>query len=237
IILGIKVVNQNSAQDNITLVGNDQNSKFVDTLSLPPFETKKINVLAQKDGMSLMTCHQDFNKDKMEWNIRVENQDAGNLVLNLKELVNKTTEKYLYYLVDVKNNRTIMFVDGQATVYGNGTVNDFKIQAINILAAGAISSLINYPNPFNPNVGVNSKIEYTSSLSGTVTAKVRIYSILGKKLRTLDKTGTASDSLVWDGKDENGNMMPNDLYFYILTLTDTSGNEIKAKGKIVLWKK
>ncbi|MDD5457116.1 MAG: choice-of-anchor Q domain-containing protein [Candidatus Margulisbacteria bacterium] len=237
LVLGIKVLNTAQAQDSITLVGNDQNGKFVDNLSLPPFETKKLNIQAQKDGLNLMTCHQDFNKDKMEWNIRVENQDAGNLVLNLKELVNKTTEKYLYYLVDVKNNRTIMFVDGQATVYANGTVNDYKIQAINILSVGAISSLINYPNPFNPNVGESAKIEYVSSLSGTVIAKVRIYSILGKKLRTLDKTGTASDSLVWDGKDENGYMMPNDLYFYILTLTDTSGNEIKAKGKMVLWKK
>jgi hypothetical protein len=71
----------------------------------------------------------------------------------------------------------------------------------------------NYPNPFNP----ETKIKYSILKLSQVT--VRIYNILGQNVRVLVNNVTQNSgtyTVYWNGKDENGAVVPSGIYFYSL---------------------
>jgi hypothetical protein len=70
----------------------------------------------------------------------------------------------------------------------------------------------NFPNPFNP----ETWIKYQLPVSGHV--RLSIYNSLGQAVRLLvDYTQPAAyHQVVWDGRDNGGNMMPSGIYFYRL---------------------
>lgn len=70
----------------------------------------------------------------------------------------------------------------------------------------------NYPNPFNP----ETIIEF--SLPSTQNAEVKIFSLMGKHIRTLvqKRLTRGTYSLKWNGKDQNGISVPSGVYFYTL---------------------
>ena len=76
----------------------------------------------------------------------------------------------------------------------------------------------NYPNPFNP----TTKIEFTLAKSGFVT--LQIYDTLGRKVRTLvsEELSSGYKSVIWDGKNEDGNDVASGVYFYQLKVGDFS---------------
>lgn len=84
----------------------------------------------------------------------------------------------------------------------------------------------NYPNPFN----ASTQIEYELPSSAHVILK--IYDILGRKVRTLVDTAqnSGSHTTVWDGKNEAGQVVSSGLYVYKLT----AGNHAQTKKMLLL---
>jgi hypothetical protein len=76
----------------------------------------------------------------------------------------------------------------------------------------------NHPNPFNP----STKIEFTLAKSGFVT--LQIYDTLGRKVRTLvsEELSSGYKSVIWDGKNEDGEAVASGVYFYQLKVGDFS---------------
>jgi hypothetical protein len=76
--------------------------------------------------------------------------------------------------------------------------------------------LQNEPNPFNP----TTKIAFTLAQAGHAT--LRIYSVDGKRVRTLfDSKGVEGpNSVVWDGRSDAGRMMATGVYLYRLVTAD-----------------
>jgi hypothetical protein len=74
----------------------------------------------------------------------------------------------------------------------------------------------NYPNPFNPETNISFSIGKDAHVTLT------IYNIKGEKVKTLiDEQLTASDhSIVWDGTNEQGGVMPSGVYFYRMDASD-----------------
>lgn len=68
----------------------------------------------------------------------------------------------------------------------------------------------NYPNPFNP----TTTIHFTLLKTGHVN--LTIYNMLGQKVRTLvdNEISAGTQSVVWDGKDNAGNVVPSGIYLY-----------------------
>jgi len=79
----------------------------------------------------------------------------------------------------------------------------------------------NYPNPFNPVTSIQYSV---SSAHNAIPASLKIYNILGQKVRTLmdELQKAGSYSVVWDGKDDKGNDMSSGIYFYTFTAGDYS---------------
>ncbi len=74
----------------------------------------------------------------------------------------------------------------------------------------------NYPNPFNP----STHIMY--DLPGQSVVKLTVLNMLGQKTRTLvnGRQNTGTHSTIWDGRNDNGEIVPSGVYFYRLRAGD-----------------
>jgi hypothetical protein len=74
----------------------------------------------------------------------------------------------------------------------------------------------NYPNPFNP----TTTISFTMPTSGQ--ARIEVFNILGKLIATpFDGHASAGENtVVWDGRDNNGEQVASGVYLYRLTAGD-----------------
>ena len=84
----------------------------------------------------------------------------------------------------------------------------------------------NFPNPFNP----STTIAY--QLNKATDVLLTIYNLAGQEIRTLvnKRQSAGSWKVVWDGKDQNGNMVASGIYLYRLK----SGNHIRTRKMILI---
>ncbi|MCF7859892.1 MAG: T9SS type A sorting domain-containing protein, partial [Candidatus Cloacimonetes bacterium] len=77
-------------------------------------------------------------------------------------------------------------------------------------SSSQISNLSNYPNPFNPSTTISFSIQYD------IKAELSIFNIKGQKITTLinEHLSKGKHSIVWSGKDQNGNFIGSGIYLY-----------------------
>ena len=101
----------------------------------------------------------------------------------------------------------------------------------------------NYPNPFKPVVAGRSStttISFNISRKDAKDAKVEIYNIKGQKIKQLkiDNCQLKINGVVWDGTDENNQLVSSGIYFYKLRLlpdlSGKTGNFSNTKKMILL---
>lgn len=75
----------------------------------------------------------------------------------------------------------------------------------------------NYPNPFNP----ITTIEFTTENTKTHTELI-IHNIRGQKVKTLinEKLDAGNHSIIWNGTDDNGQVVSSGVYFYEMNTGD-----------------
>ncbi|MBN1542245.1 T9SS type A sorting domain-containing protein [candidate division KSB1 bacterium] len=76
----------------------------------------------------------------------------------------------------------------------------------------------NYPNPFNP----STTIEFSLAVPGLTS--LTIHNLLGQSVRILTAAALPAGrhAVVWDGRDDNGRLLPSGIYFYRLDHPDFS---------------
>ncbi|GAF80334.1 unnamed protein product, partial [marine sediment metagenome] len=76
----------------------------------------------------------------------------------------------------------------------------------------------NYPNPFNS----NTTIEY--DLKKSTRVEIKIFDILGKEVITLVNNieSPGRKSIIWNGTDQNGNLVSTGVYFYNLVIDEAT---------------
>ena len=77
----------------------------------------------------------------------------------------------------------------------------------------------NYPNPFNPSTTIHFTVHGSQfTVSSPLPTSLKIYNILGQKVRSLvdEPTGRGSHEVIWDGKDDKGKELASGIYFYRL---------------------
>jgi hypothetical protein len=89
----------------------------------------------------------------------------------------------------------------------NGTY--FKNETIPL-----ITTLSNYPNPFNPSTTIEFSIQNNSPID------ISIYNIKGQKINTLTRNEfvKGDHSIIWNGDDEYGNPVSSGIYYYKLNI-------------------
>ncbi len=83
-----------------------------------------------------------------------------------------------------------------------------------------------YPNPFN------ARIKIVLRLKNRQQVRLAVFNSLGQKVRTLleNRWVNGKQSVVWDGKDEQGNALPSGTYFVRL---DAKGKTLTQKVSLV----
>jgi len=116
------------------------------------------------------------------------------------------------------------------SIRGEGTLDSlpggfWRIRAVEEVSKG-FKLFPPVPNPFNSEV----QISWNQPGSGDVT--VTIYDILGRTVRKEPFSAhSGRNSIVWDGRDENGSCVPSGLYFYTVKF---AGN--RKTGRMLLLK-
>lgn len=93
----------------------------------------------------------------------------------------------------------------------------------------------NHPNPFRDSTIVVYRLQ--GSVAATVT--VRFYSQDGKMIRELPGPADVSSTTMgwnkveWDGRDKNGRVVGNDVYFYTVEAKFSDGTNKRLRGKCV----
>ncbi|PJA99108.1 MAG: hypothetical protein CO127_11315 [Ignavibacteria bacterium CG_4_9_14_3_um_filter_36_18] len=88
------------------------------------------------------------------------------------------------------------------------------------------SLLQNFPNPFNP----STMIEY--QITKPMRVKLNVYDVQGRFMRELvnEEKSSGSYFVIWDGKDNSGNLVASGTYFYKIQ----SGEFIQVKKMTLL---
>ncbi len=103
---------------------------------------------------------------------------------------------------------------------------DFKISEDSDLI---LDEVVNYPNPFSS----ETKFTFQTNREGAAL-HIKIYTISGRLIRELEGVSMAgyNDELIWDGRDEDGDLVANGIYLYKIILTE-SGKSKEVIEKMV----
>ncbi|MCD4817538.1 MAG: SMP-30/gluconolactonase/LRE family protein [Candidatus Cloacimonetes bacterium] len=127
---------------------------------------------------------------------------------------------------DIENNLLVvpLFFTHQIEFVSGTIVGSFMDQ---IEESDELKNVYNYPNPFNPSTTISFDVAQTSSF-----VTLGIYNIKSQKVKTLvnDVLPVREYSIIWDGRDSDGNQVSSGIYFYKLK----AGNFEKTKKMILL---
>ncbi|MGE5430237.1 MAG: T9SS type A sorting domain-containing protein, partial [Syntrophomonadaceae bacterium] len=87
-----------------------------------------------------------------------------------------------------------------------------------------------YPNPFNP------EITFQVKKGEFVKGKIKIFNVLGQKVKEFELTESNLQKIVWNARNDRGDMVGAGFYFAELTLTDLSKNSFMETAKILYLK-
>ena len=69
-----------------------------------------------------------------------------------------------------------------------------------------------YPNPFRASAG-HTVVNFTRL---TAQAKIRVFTVSGELVRTLEKNDASTDTFPWDTLNSNGHQVASGLYLYVI---------------------
>jgi len=94
-------------------------------------------------------------------------------------------------------------------------VTDGLVRVVNGLVPGSLQLQQNYPNPFNPNTRIHFSIPLENSGQNI---SLIIFNQLGQRVKTLFNGSIAEGnySLVWNGANDQGQVVASGMYIYLL---------------------
>lgn len=127
----------------------------------------------------------------------------------------------------VASNGTTMAITNGSSIYTFDLRGPTDVDDQQVLLPNSATLLVNYPNPFNP----TTTVEYEITTPGEIS--LEIYNALGQRVRTLEKTvrSVGTFRVVWNGRDDFGNLCASGTYFCLLTAGGSS-----RTGKMLLLK-
>ncbi|HET6400954.1 MAG TPA: C25 family cysteine peptidase [Candidatus Kapabacteria bacterium] len=110
-----------------------------------------------------------------------------------------------------------------AVTDASGNTDTLK-QNFTISNVNGIEEVMNYPNPFK------DKTDFTFVLKsdGAADMKIIVYTIAGRKIRTLIPTDLHAgfNMIEWDGRDDNGNEVADGTYLYRVIINGKNGDNV-----------
>ncbi|MDO9391301.1 MAG: type IX secretion system sortase PorU [bacterium] len=114
---------------------------------------------------------------------------------------------------------------------GKKGVLDMNLKVSSQETSNKIDGVYNYPNPFKQ----STCFTFNLYQEGDVT--IKIYTIGGRMIKTLTQSGRSFgyNQIYWDGRDADGDLLANGVYFYKVSVKGAAGEASKI-GKLVVMK-
>ncbi|MCK4655094.1 MAG: T9SS type A sorting domain-containing protein, partial [Candidatus Cloacimonetes bacterium] len=173
--------------------------------------------------------------------VRVSNDGSNWTTIweNPEEITDDTWTQVDLDISDVADNQETVYLrwtmgeTDSGWMYCGWNIDDVQIFAVE----GFITHIDNiienttklfgsYPNPFNPETTISYQLTADSKVS------LSIYNVKGQKVNTLvnEILPAGEHSVIWNGKDSNGNQVSSGIYFYKLK----AGDYQKVKKMLLL---
>lgn len=97
----------------------------------------------------------------------------------------------------------------------------------------SIEDMLPYPNP------ISDDGHFTFIITEAADVTITIYTITGRKIRTIQAPALNSgfNKVYWDGRDQDGDRLANNTYFYKVSAKESAGNSRTERiGKVVILK-
>ena len=160
--------------------------------------------------------------------------DTATQLVHVKiEIADQTETAGLSFAEDLMSDQ--QYYDDNATKYNPVIATDIDNSSLPVSTADILEPkcglLQNTPNPFG---STNTSTEINFVIDKTALAEVKIYNIQGQLIKNLYRgivNRNEELSLDWDGKDDEGNILPSGIYFYQLKV---NGKPYDVKRLILL---
>lgn len=96
-----------------------------------------------------------------------------------------------------------------------------------------VRNVYNYPNPFQS----NTAFTFQHNIPGPVNVRIKVYTIAGRMIKEIEKIGITDKfvKVMWDGRDEDFNLIANGTYLYKLIVeTMDGGSRENILGKLAV---
>jgi len=183
-------------------------------------------VLSDKNGIALAGNKQ----------IKVMIDNDVNKVYNISDYFSYDENSYTSGIL----NYSIVFPDTGGIhsitliVYDNMMNVSYKTAYLNVIGDENLSvrNVWNWPNP------MKSSTYFTFVVSRSVSATIKIFTITGKCIRTMEIEDLPAgyNQIYWDGRDNNGNEIAQGLYFYKILFKSVDGARIAVKSKLLIYR-
>jgi hypothetical protein len=164
------------------------------------------------DSVFLTLSVDSFTTILSEKSLLIKNMVPGNsseLIWKLK--VDNTQNQLGSYLIEVKvTNGKGLSANG---IFNIKTDKQTSITRPTVSKSSDFVLLQNYPNPFNDNTSISYKLSKSSNVT------LEIININGERVYSLGNKYQEAGvySVDWNGTDQNGDRLPNGIYYYRLT--------------------
>jgi len=160
------------------------------------------------DALSFLTMENWIKDLTLSWSIKdlVSNTDTVNVATGSWMIIATDGE---YFKESNFGNPMELFINGSALVPDEYSLNQ------------------NYPNPFNGSTTI------TYDMPENQMIMIRIFDVRGRLIRTLvnEDQNAGFKSVVWDGKNENGEKVSSGVYFYQMHASSSASSQGLTKTR------
>jgi hypothetical protein len=171
------------------------------------------------------------------WEMRLTTPNAGPVTVNWEGL-NSLPRQTRLTLTDMTTGRKMLLSSRSATTFTLGANEVRRLQITAEPTRRAPLALAQFAAAPTRGIG-RSVLQLSYTLTADAQVSLQVATLSGRTLKTLQggrTEGGATQRLVWDGRDNNGNALPAGPYQIVLTGTDTDGQTIEARRAVLLVK-
>jgi hypothetical protein len=172
------------------------------------------------------------------WEMRLATPNGGPVALNWDGL-NSLPRQTKLTLTDIATGRKTPLASRSGITLTLGANEVRRLQITAEPTRRAPLALAQFSATPTRGIGSRSVLQLSYAMTTDAQVNLQVTTLSGRNVKNLQggrATGGTTQRLTWDGRDNNGNILPTGPYQIVLTGTDADGQSIEARRPVLLIK-